>query len=63
MVFVPLPPGPTGPPHPPAPTEIPDSSIGQFQIGVSPIGTIVPFSYWSTIISQYANSPIMGAPR
>lgn len=33
------------------------NAIGSFVIGVSPIGSIVPFSYWQTIISQYANSP------
>jgi hypothetical protein len=33
------------------------NSIGQFQIGVSPIGPIPSFDIWSTIISQYANSP------
>jgi hypothetical protein len=61
MVFVPLPQGgaPTGPPYPPIPTTIPLTGIGQFQIGVSQIGTVIPFSYWSTIISQYANSPII----
>lgn len=40
-------------PQPPAPGS---NGIGQFIIGVSPIGTIVPFNIWSTIISQYANS-------
>lgn len=35
------------------------NAIGSFIIGVSPIGTIAPFDWWSTIISQYANSPIM----
>lgn len=35
------------------------NSIGQFTIGVSPIGTIALFDYWNTIISQYANSPII----
>lgn len=34
------------------------NAIGSFIIGVSPIGTI-PFDYWDTIISQYANSPII----
>lgn len=36
-----------------------DNVIGLFQIGVSPIGTITPFDYWQTIISQYANSPVL----
>jgi hypothetical protein len=35
------------------------NGIGSFIIGVSPIGTIIPFDYWDTIISQYANSPIL----
>jgi hypothetical protein len=49
----------TGPayPHPnPAPGS---NAIGSFQIGVSPIGDIPPFDVWDTIISQYANSPII----
>ena len=48
----------TGPQYPPGPA--PGSNgIGQFVIGVSPIGTIEPFDVWATIISQYANSPIL----
>jgi hypothetical protein len=48
----------SGPPYPPPPA--PGSNgIGLFEIGVSPIGTIDPFDVWSTIISQYANSPIL----
>ena len=35
------------------------NAIGLFQIGVSPIGTIVPFDYWDTILSQFANSPVL----
>lgn len=35
------------------------NAIGNFIIGVSPIGDIIPFDYWDTIISQYANSPIL----
>lgn len=48
----------TGPlyPHGPQPGS---NGLGQFQIGVSPLGTIPPFSVWQTIISQYANSPIL----
>ena len=49
----------TGPayPRPPGPGS---NAIGKFQIGVSPIGDIVPAFYvWDTIISQYANSPIL----
>lgn len=37
------------------------NGIGQFIIGVSPIGNITPFDYWQTIISQYANSPSLTA--
>lgn len=47
----------TGPPYPrPDPRS---NEIGRFVIGVSPIGTIPPFDYWQTIISQYANSAIL----
>ncbi len=46
----------TGPPYPPLPG--PQSNqIGTFQVGISPLGTIPPFDYWQTVISQYANSP------
>jgi hypothetical protein len=48
----------TGPPYPPGPG--PGSNgIGLFEIGVSPIGTIKGFDVWKTVISQYANSPIL----
>lgn len=49
----------TGPayPHPnPAPGS---NAIGSFAIGISSIGTISPFDIWATVISQYANSPIL----
>ena len=39
----------------------PSNSIGQFQIGVSQIGDIPAFDVMSTVISQYANSPILMA--
>lgn len=48
----------TGPPYPPAPAAG-SNAIGSFIIGVSAIGTIRPFDYLRTIISQYANSPIL----
>lgn len=49
----------SGPPYP-HPNPVPGSNaIGEFQIGVSPIGTIPTFDYWSTVISQYANAPIL----
>lgn len=35
------------------------NGIGAFSIGVSPIGTQPPFDYWDTVLSQYANSPIL----
>jgi len=35
------------------------NDIGSFSIGQSAIGTPQPFDYHSTIISQYANSPIL----
>lgn len=35
------------------------SAIGEFAIGISPIGTPPTFDVWSTIIAQYANSPIL----
>lgn len=39
---------------------IPDSNaIGEFEIGVSPIGTISDLNWPDTVISQYANSPIL----
>lgn len=49
----------TGPPYP-HPSPAPGSNaIGSFAIGVSPIGDIPAFDPWSTIISQYANSPVL----
>lgn len=39
----------------------PVNAIGSFIIGASPIGTIPPFDPWDTIISQYANSPVLTA--
>lgn len=49
----------SGPPYP-HPNPVPGSNaIGSFQIGVSPVGTIPSFEFWTTIISQYANSPIL----
>lgn len=35
------------------------NAIGNFIIGVSPIGDIQSFDVWKTIISQYANSPVL----
>ncbi|HEX2753710.1 MAG TPA: DUF2612 domain-containing protein [Alphaproteobacteria bacterium] len=48
----------SGPNYPPGPK--PGSNgIGLFSLGVSSLGTIPPFDVWQTIISQYANSPIL----
>jgi hypothetical protein len=49
----------TGPPTPRyAPGFIPGTnSIGQFSIGVSPIGDLATFDPWATLLMQYANSP------
>lgn len=51
----------TGPPYPPAPQFPVQPVIGTFIINTTGIGDIIPFSYWNTIISQYANSPILTA--
>lgn len=48
----------TGPPYPPGPVAG-SNAIGSFVIGVSPIGPIESFDLWKTVISQYANSPIL----
>lgn len=50
----------TGPPYP---RPVPGSAngIGMFQIGISPIGVMPAFDAWTTVISQYANSPILDA--
>jgi len=48
----------TGPIYPSGP-QPGSNGLGLFQIGVSPLGTIPPFSIWSTVLSQYANSPIL----
>ena len=37
------------------------NAIGNFQIGISPIGTLPDFDVMQTVLSQYANSPIMMA--
>lgn len=50
----------TGPQYPPAPGDFSGTdAIGVFSIGRSPIGALKAFDYWKTIISQYANSPIL----
>lgn len=52
----------TGPNYPPPPDAvIAANAIGTFAIGASSIGPVPPFSIWRTIISQYANSPVIVA--
>lgn len=46
----------TGPPYPTAQAA---NGIGQFQIGISPIGGISDFDPWIPVISQFKNSPIL----
>ncbi|HEY0120665.1 MAG TPA: DUF2612 domain-containing protein [Rhizobium sp.] len=48
----------SGPDYPPGP-QPGSNGVGLFEIGVSPLGTIPPFSIWSTVLSQYANSEIL----
>jgi hypothetical protein len=49
----------SGPPAPHPNPAFGSNSIGHFTIGVSPVGTIPPFDWWATVISQYANAPIL----
>jgi hypothetical protein len=51
----------TGPPYPryAAGNAPGGNAIGSFIIGESPIGEIPAFDWWRTVISQYANSPIL----
>lgn len=50
----------SGPPYPRS-SAAAGAAIGEFVIGSSPIGgeSATTFDFWSTIISQYANSPIL----
>ena len=48
----------SGPQYPPPPG-LGSNAIGLFEIGVSPVGDIPHFSIWSTVLSQYANSPVL----
>lgn len=51
----------TGPPYP-HPNPAPGSgAIGVGQIGISPIGDIPSFDPWTTLMAQYANSPVLTA--
>lgn len=49
----------SGPPVPVPTISSSPSAIGQFIIGQSPIGEGSSFVFWATVISQYANSPIL----
>lgn len=51
----------SGPPFPRLTPGSSSGAIGSFIIGVSPIGTVSSFDIWSTVISQYANSPTLTA--
>lgn len=52
----------TGPAYPPQPADLGGSNaIGTFVIGQSPVGSIPQYDIWRTIVSQYANSPVMTA--
>jgi hypothetical protein len=48
----------TGPEYPPPPGPW-SNAVGEFTVGISPVGTIPLFQVEPTIISQYANSPII----
>ena len=48
----------SGPEYPPPPGEG-SNAVGRFEIGVSPLGDIPHFDVWTTILSQYANSPVI----
>lgn len=48
----------SGPPYPHPPGS---NAIGDFVIGVSPIGTLSTYDVWATVISQYGNSPVLTA--
>jgi len=49
----------TGPPYPHPNPQPGSNAIGLFAIGISPIGDITPFDVWTTVLAQYANSPII----
>ena len=51
----------SGPPYPHPNPKPGSNAIGSFAIGISPIGTIPAFDPWSTVLAQYANSPILTA--
>lgn len=43
----------------PPPPKAGSNAIGSFAIGIGQIGTVPPFQWRDTVISQYANSPIL----
>jgi len=48
----------TGPAYPPPPSPG-SNSVGTGQIGIMSIGDVAFFNVWTTILSEYANSPIL----
>ena len=50
--------GVTGPQYPPPPS-VGTNAIGVDKIGIGQIGDIPAFDFWSTVASQYANSPAL----
>jgi Protein of unknown function (DUF2612) len=49
----------SGPPYPHPSPAAGSNAVGRFQIGISPIGDIPTFDIWDTVLSQYANSPVI----
>lgn len=49
----------SGPPYPHLNPVPGSNAIGAFAIGVSPMGDIPAFDWWTTVLAQYANSPIL----
>ena len=51
----------SGPPYPPPTANLggQPNGFGYFIFGVSPFGDIPLFDWWTTVLSQYANSPII----
>ncbi len=50
---------PSGPDYPRVNFVPGENAIGKFKIGVSQIGDVPLFDLWSTVLSQYANSPTL----
>lgn len=48
-----------GTPYPHPSPAAGSNAIGDFVIGISPIGTISSFDPWQTVLSQYGNSPVI----